>query len=247
MQQMPRVEFIYDTDCPNVEAARANLLDAFGRTGLPPQWHEWDRARPDTPGHLRGYGSPTILVDSLDVTGAASGEGADCCRIYTDETGALTGVPPVEMIATRLRNTPQLSDSSSNGSRWRSMAAAAPAVGAALLPKLTCPACWPAYAGLLGALGLGFFDYTPFLFPLTLAFLVLAVSSLGYRARRRRGYRPLDAGIGAATVLLIGRFVFASDGAMYGGMALLIGASAWNSWPRRKPQTDSCPVCTPTL
>ena len=107
-------------------------------------------------------------------------------------------------------------------------------MGTALLPKLTCPACWPAYAGLLSALGLGFIDYTPYLLPLTLSFLVMTIFSLGYRARKRRGYRPLITGVVATVVVLIGKFVFASDWVMYGGLALLLGASIWNSWPQRK-------------
>lgn len=36
-------------------------------------------------------------------------------------------------------------------SRWPSMLSVLPGVGVALLPIGTCPACWPAYAGLLGA------------------------------------------------------------------------------------------------
>ena len=30
---------------------------------------------------------------------------------------------------------------------------ALPGVGISLLPKLMCPACWPAYAGIVSALG----------------------------------------------------------------------------------------------
>ena len=41
------------------------------------------------------------------------------------------------------------------------------ASGVAVLPVLTCPACWPLYAGLLSALGISFVNYTPFLFPIT--------------------------------------------------------------------------------
>src|SRR3954462_8565336 len=35
-------------------------------------------------------------------------------------------------------------------------AAALPGIGFSLLPKMLCPACWPAYAGIVSALGLGF-------------------------------------------------------------------------------------------
>jgi MerR family copper efflux transcriptional regulator len=69
-----------------------------------------------------------------------------------------------------------------------------PAIGVALLPKLTCPACRPAYAGVLSALGLGFVNYTPFLLPLTVLFLLLSVVSLVFAAQRRIGGRTAGPG-----------------------------------------------------
>jgi hypothetical protein len=39
---------------------------------------------------------------------------------------------------------------------WKQALLAAPGVGVSLLPKLVCPLCWPAYAGLLSTFGLGF-------------------------------------------------------------------------------------------
>lgn len=126
---------------------------------------------------------------------------------------------------------------------WRGTAAMLPGIGLALLPKLACPACWPAYAGVLSSMGLSFVNYNAYLFPLTALFLVLAVASLGFRAKSRRGCGPFVLGIVAALMLLVGRFVFASEAAMYGGIALLMGASLWNSWPRRKGRSGSCPAC----
>ncbi len=51
---------------------------------------------------------------------------------------------------------------------WKRFAAVLPGVGASLLPKLTCPLCWPAYAGLLTTLGLGFLMSERYLFGVTL-------------------------------------------------------------------------------
>jgi mercuric ion transport protein len=39
---------------------------------------------------------------------------------------------------------------------WRRTVAILPGIGVSLMPKLICPLCWPAYAGLLSAVGLGF-------------------------------------------------------------------------------------------
>ncbi|WP_224962848.1 MerC family mercury resistance protein [Geomonas subterranea] len=120
------------------------------------------------------------------------------------------------------------------------MAATLPGIGVALLPKLACPACWPAYAGVLSSLGIGFVNYSPYLLSLTVLFLFLALGSLGFRARRRRGYGPLALGAVAAIIVIAGKFIFSHDGAMYGGVILLMGASLWNSWPRSRKADSSC-------
>lgn len=126
---------------------------------------------------------------------------------------------------------------------WRGTAAMLPAIGLTLLPKLTCPACWSAYAGVLSSLGIGFVNYSPYLLPLTALFLILAVASLRFRAKSRRGYGPFIMGTVAAIIVLIGKFLFASGTALYGGIALLTAASLWNSWPLRKEGNGACPAC----
>lgn len=129
-------------------------------------------------------------------------------------------------------------------SRWRHFLTALPGIGTALLPKLACPSCWPAYAGLLSLLGIEFMNYTPYLFPLTILFLSLPVVSLGYRAEKRRGYRPFAIGILAAIIVVVGKFVLLSGWAAYGGIALLMAASLWNAWPRRGG-SGTCSACIP--
>jgi hypothetical protein len=128
-----------------------------------------------------------------------------------------------------------------DGSRWKAALAVLPGIGAAFLPKVACPACWPAYAGLLSTLGLGFLLDTAWLLPLTAAFLALAVGVLAVRARARRGYGPFGLGLVAASIVLLGKFALESDPAMYAGLGVLVGASIWNTWPRaRRPQCSAC-------
>ena len=103
---------------------------------------------------------------------------------------------------------------------------ALPSVGFAMLPKLACPACWPAYAGLLTSVGLGFLISGVYLPPLTVAFLVLAVGAMVFRARERHGYRPFLLGMVAASGVLIGKFAWESNLIMYGAVGLLVIASA---------------------
>lgn len=128
---------------------------------------------------------------------------------------------------------------------WKQHLLAVPGVGVSLLPKLACPACWPAYAGLLGSLGLGFLISTVYLLPLTAAFLLLALMALAFRAKQRRGYRPFKLGVIAAGGVLLGKFVGESNPTMYGAVVLLIVASLWNAWPRRVAPGEpaACPDC----
>ena len=125
---------------------------------------------------------------------------------------------------------------------WKQNLLAAPGIGLSLLPKIACPACWPAYAGLLSSLGLGFLiPNAKYLLPMTAAFLVLAVGMLGFRARRRRSHAPLAVGTIAASLILLGKFSLTSNPVLYAGLGLLILASVWNSWPI----ASRC-ICAPT-
>ena len=130
-------------------------------------------------------------------------------------------------------------------SRWRQGLMALPSIGVSVLPKLACPACWPAYAGLLTSIGLGFLISAVYLLPLIVAFLVLALGAMVFRARERRGYRPFLLGMIAASGVLIGKFVWESNPTIYGSVGLLIMASLWNTWPRRdKPNQEvTCSDC----
>jgi hypothetical protein len=44
-------------------------------------------------------------------------------------------------------------------------------------------------------------------------------------------------------MLLVGKFGFDSNTAMYGGIGLLVAASAWNAWPKANNNVGSCPKC----
>ena len=122
---------------------------------------------------------------------------------------------------------------------------ALPGVGVSLLPKLMCPACWPAYAALLSSVGLGFLISTTYLLPLTVLFLVVAVGSLGFRASSRRGLGPLWLGLSAGTLILGGKFYLESTPVTYAAVGFLIVASVWNSWPRSAIVVAFCPACVP--
>ncbi len=110
---------------------------------------------------------------------------------------------------------------------------AIPGVAVSILPFGGCPACWPVYGGILSTLGLGFLLSTRYLFPLTTTLLIVTLAALAFRARTRRGYGPLAAGVVAGSLILWGKFSIESNTVAYSGAALLLAASAWNSWPRQ--------------
>lgn len=238
---MTKVELVYDSDCPNVDAARAALREAFARANIEPGWQEWRADDPASPAHVRGFGSPAILVNGADVADADNhGDGARC-RLYRQSDGSICGAPAAEVIAGALDRAGAAGSPATRTGAWKSHLAMLPGIGAALLPKIACPACWPAYAGLLSAIGLSFLVGTRYLLPLTAGFLAVAMGVLAFRARRRRGYGPFALGLLASVIVLVGKFHWGSDATMYGGLALLVAASLWNTWPGKS--SVACSSC----
>ena len=232
-----KIELIYDHDCPNIEPARAQLLAAFAQLGRTPHWLEWDRGNPGTPDYVRAFGSPTILVDGKDVGSGARAVAASSCRVYETSDGRLSGVPAVANIVAAMSDAPA---PPAPPARWRRIAAAAPALLLAFLPKLTCPACWPAYTALLGAIGINFVNYTPYLLPASVFFSGVALLPVYTRARLQRSYRLLAWGLFGAAVMLIGKFAYDSDHATYVGAAILFFAVLRNAWQSRTRACDNC-------
>ncbi len=236
----PEVVLIRDPDCPNVSEARANLVRALDATGKQQRWREFDRNAADTPAEWRIFGSPTILVNGWDVGAAEPNAGGNSCRIYRSPDGRLIGVPSVEQISAALRTK--------KSPEWTASLTVLPAFAVALLPSVTCPACWPGYAALLSSFGLGVLPTTRHLLPLTLAALLIPLGLLGVRARRRQGFLPLALGLLGASSLVMGRFVLGSNPLLYSGVGLLMGASIWSSRTNRRRiansiSATSCQAC----
>lgn len=89
-----RVDLIYFTGCPHVQAARANLREALTRHGEAPAWTEWDTSVETTPVAYRAYASPTVLVNGVDVEPKPASAGGSC---------AMRGAPGVERLLAALR------------------------------------------------------------------------------------------------------------------------------------------------
>lgn len=234
------VELIYDADCPNVPATRSRLIKAFTQTGVSARWQEWERSAPDTPDHARAYGSPTMLVNGRDIAGVAPNAGTRACRVYSDAQGKLSGMPAIDLMCSALLSAGR--PVTAVVGRWQAMAASFPAVGAALLPKLTCPLCFPAYAAILSALGIEFLDYTPYLLPLTATFLAVAIGVLALQTRRTGNIVPLAVGSMAAFIVLFAKFGLEIDWLSTGGIIMLVAAIFLGS-RTKSAATASCPAC----
>ncbi len=105
-----------------------------------------------------------------------------------------------------------------------------PVSALAALP--VCPACYPAYAGILSALGLGALASVGAQAIITIVLLAGALAALFYRSRVRRGLGPFWLGLVAAGIVLVAKFALALDPATYVGVGLLLAAGVWNVWPR---------------
>ncbi len=115
-----------------------------------------------------------------------------------------------------------------------------PALGASLLPSLSCPACWPAYASLLGAVGLSFVGKSKYLIWLNVGALAISLIVL-FRRTRQGSYVSVLIGAFAALLILTGKFLLNSNPVAWLGAAALLTAFVWSRRPEAKPA--ACPAC----
>lgn len=150
----------------NLAAPRDALRDALAAERLELQVEEIDVEAPDAPEWARGWGSPTILIDRTDLTGATRSTGASC-RLYQG------GTPGVEEIRARI------------GAARRAPAAtgvrvALPMLGA-ITAALAASACClvPAVLAVVGLSGAG---GGAALAPYRVCFLTATAAALGARS-----------------------------------------------------------------
>ena len=99
---MAKIEFIYFTGCPNVPVARQRLALALSLAEQPEEWVEWNLRDPDSPERVKGFGSPTILVNGRDVASAQGPSAPDVCRVYRHPNGTFEGAPALRDILAAL-------------------------------------------------------------------------------------------------------------------------------------------------
>ena len=137
-----KIQFLHFEGCPNAGQARSALREALAAEKLDVQVEEIDVQRPDAPEWARGWGSPTILIDGVDVAGQERSN-ASSCRLYAG------GAPSIDVIRAKLtaaREAPR------NTGR-----VALPMVGAVTAAIAASACCLiPAALALLGISGAGF-------------------------------------------------------------------------------------------
>jgi hypothetical protein len=92
------IQFLAFDGCPLADAAAANLRRALSECGISGGYRTIDLLDPETPEDLRGWGSPTILINGADVGGQDKGIGVGC-RIYP----GVEKVPSAAEIAAKIR------------------------------------------------------------------------------------------------------------------------------------------------
>ncbi|MEW6144147.1 MAG: MerC domain-containing protein [Thermodesulfobacteriota bacterium] len=233
-----KIEFVYDSDCPNAERSRENIRLALRQIGIKTSWDEWERNDPDLPERLMDYGSPTILIDGVDIIAGLSESHGDSCRLYKDSKGIMGGVPSVEAIIKALADSRKTQDLRSDRTGF---IAGLGAVGAVFLPKFICPACWPVYAGILSTMGLGFLLHGVSLLILSVTLLGLALLVFALRGRKRGSFLPFWIGLVGVSLVLTGKFFWINNFSAYAGAAFLMLAVIVDVRPLRRVQ--SCQVC----
>ena len=79
------VQLLTFPGCPLADAARVELQSALAEcAGI--DYEEIDILDPGTDENLRGWGSPTILIDGADITGQPKGDDVGC-RVYPGNQG----------------------------------------------------------------------------------------------------------------------------------------------------------------
>lgn len=230
------VELVYDRDCPNADVARSNIQQAFA-DGFEYELREWDRSDPNSPPYAASYGSPTILINGNDVSGAGGEADAKSCRVYHDVSGRLMGAPSHEMIRRSVVGCAR----KRRGPLFAGLTGIASVLGMASIPALTCPACWPAYVALLGAAGIGIFDFTPYLMPSIVLSVAVTLTAIGYQSYRAKSGTDFGLGVVGAILILVGRFGLLSDSAVYFGVAVMVSALVLDHLRRiSKSRSVSC-------
>src|SRR5207247_11342169 len=137
-----KIQFLSFPGRPNADAARHARRRVLEAHSCPPHFEEIDLTAESTQYELRAWGSPTILIDGVDVGGERQPAGVSC-RLYESASPFLRGVPSEDLIRKAIESPrPRRRE-------WIRSLALIPGAVLSLLPAASCPACLIAYAVVL--------------------------------------------------------------------------------------------------
>jgi predicted Zn-dependent protease len=101
----PDLELLWWEGCPSTERALAELREALGDVGLGDAEVRTREIETDIDAEHTGFrGSPTILIDGIDVAGAGSDDEIGLgCRVYRRRDGRITPTPDPDDLREALR------------------------------------------------------------------------------------------------------------------------------------------------
>ena len=239
---MIKIELIYDSDCPNIKTTRARLKKALSELAIDIKWIEWMRNESSTPPYVQRYGSPTILIDGRPIGKNEICKEGISCSIYRDENGSITRAPSVDQISTAIKiaihkreKRPIIATLSSGTAGIL-----------ALIPFIFCPICWPAYASLLATLGIGFFNYTPYLIPLLFSAVVFVCFLIWRDYHYHKRIWPFLLALSGGALITVGKIVYPLNLLTYVGILFLLVSSVANMFYIKKitsKLSQSCKAC----
>ncbi len=116
------------------------------------------------------------------------------------------------------------------------------------LTALLSPCCFPLFAVIASALGLGSFEllggWTMWIFQ---GMVALSVAGLALAYRKHRFIYPLALAVVSGVLILYGYHVDESEYwryFLYAGMAGLLGATGWNHYHSRRAALCACDACS---
>jgi hypothetical protein len=95
-----KVQLLTFPGCPSAEAAREALRAVLASSEIAAEIEEVNTDSAETPDALRGWGSPTVLINGVDVEGEEPS--GSSCRLYRDERGQLRAAPSVARLRAAL-------------------------------------------------------------------------------------------------------------------------------------------------
>lgn len=122
----------------------------------------------------------------------------------------------------------------------RSALLTVPAIGVALMPKLICPLCWPAYAGNPVFRWTRIPDLRNVFAAIHDSLFDPGAWNVSIPRQTTPAVHSADIGHRGFSYVVTGKFYLERDALMYGGITVLVVAAVWNAWPPAVVESCSC-------